>query len=122
MTDQASALAPSQDRAPPVSDVLRMQAAMAELDRVRKTIGARDGDDLCELVEEVVEDRNRFESDFLDVQSDMEAMEEEAYAFRDRVDDLARLRTAIKAGRSDAALFDLERILSELDSAWRTRA
>ena len=37
-------------------------------------------------------------------------------------EDLARIYRAIEQGRSDAAKHDLDRVLSHLDPAWRTRA
>ena len=40
----------------------------------------------------------------------------------DKVDDLIDVRRAIKSGRTDDALYYLERALSHLDSAWMCRA
>jgi len=40
----------------------------------------------------------------------------------DEINDLARARSLLKAGNSDAAREELERILDRLDGCWRTRA
>ena len=40
----------------------------------------------------------------------------------DHVTELARIRTCLKAGRCDAGRERLERVLDDLDGAWRTRA
>lgn len=42
--------------------------------------------------------------------------------FSDQVDDLVRIHAAIKAGRTDDALYDLEKVISTFDSGWRCRA
>lgn len=40
----------------------------------------------------------------------------------DNVDELARIRTLLHKGNAAEAKYQLERFLSHLDSAWRTRA
>lgn len=40
----------------------------------------------------------------------------------EEVDELVRIHAAIKAGRTDDALYDLEKVISTFDSGWRCRA
>lgn len=42
--------------------------------------------------------------------------------FRDEIDTLVRVRSAIKAGRIDDALYDLEKVISTFDSGYLCRS
>lgn len=41
--------------------------------------------------------------------------------FSEEIDDLIRVRAAIKDGRIDDALYDLEKVISTFDSGWHCR-
>lgn len=102
-------------------DLDRMRAAMAELERVQKTLK----EDLADRDAEMAELRSEIaakDSEIDELEGALARAESGMDELEEHTDTLARLHTKIKRGAIDDALYDLEKVLSHLDSAWGTRA
>ena len=99
------------------SDGEKMQAAIAELENYRDEMAAKIAE-MQEALDEAINECEQAQGDAADLE---EAIAEMRPKVIDdvRLQELARIRMALKSGRHDEGRERLERVLDELDNSWR---
>jgi len=102
-------------------DTERMRAAVLKLEMVQKRLES-ENEHLAEQLADAESQANDYANERDEALDEIGTLEAQVDEIAGHTDALARTWAMLKSGRADDALRELERVLSHLDSAWRTRA
>lgn len=109
-------------REPVSRDVLRMNAAIDQLEHIRDEMKSRDFDTLEERITSLESQLADKVAELSDANGSISDLLDQIHDEQEHVDRLARARTMFRDGRTADGLHELERVLSDLDSCWRLRS
>ena len=99
------------------SGIKKTPISIAELEKHRDEMAAKIAE-MQEALDEAINECEQAQGDVADLQETIAEMQPKVID-NDRLQELARIRTALKSGRHDEGCERLERVLDELDNSWR---